>query len=71
MENQNLEIGKTYDVKHNRKGNFKMRLDSLTETWATGTIIEGKTITINPDNSREEGEEVTIRIEFASFELSK
>lgn len=42
MENQDLEVGKTYNVVHKRKGTFKMELIYHDETWAIGIITEGK-----------------------------
>lgn len=42
MENQNLEVGKIYDVVSQRKGNFRMQLTHHDETWASGIITKGK-----------------------------
>lgn len=67
MENQNLEVGKIYDVVHQRKGNFRMQLTHHDETWASGIITKGKAKAILAYNEYEKGEEVTVRKSFTTF----
>lgn len=67
MDNQNLEVGKIYDVVSQRKGKFRMQLTHHDETWATGVITEGKAKAILDYNEVEEGEEVTVRKSFTTF----
>jgi hypothetical protein len=67
MENQNLEVGKIYNVISQRKGNFKMKLTSQSEEWATGIITKGKAKAICSYNEVEEGEEVTVRKSLTTF----
>ena len=62
-----LGIGKIYDVNSSRKGDFRIKLISQCETWATGVIIEGRAKAINEYNERERGEEVTMRKELTKF----
>ncbi len=62
-----LEIGKTYQVKCQRKGTFTMRMVKFCETWATGVVVAGKAPAMLSYNEKEEGEEVTVRRSFCSF----
>jgi hypothetical protein len=62
-----LQINKIYDVFSNRKGEFRIKLTSQCETWATGIIIKGKAKAICEYNEREKGEKITVRKEFSSF----
>lgn len=67
MGNQNLEIGKVYNVFSSRKGKFKMQLTSQCDTFATGIITKGKAKAILVENEVEKGEQVTVRKELSSF----
>lgn len=67
VDSTKLEIGKTYNVVSERKGEFKMRLTYHDETWATGIITKGKAKAICQYNEVEEGEEVTIRKSFSTI----
>ncbi len=67
MENQNLEVGKIYDVVSQRKGKFRMQITHQDETWASGVITKGKAKAILAYNEVEKGEEVTVRKSFTSF----
>ena len=67
MDNQNLEVGKIYDVVSQRKGKFKMKLTHHDETWATGVITKGKAKAICAYNEVEKGEEVTVRKSLTTF----
>lgn len=67
MENQNLEVGKIYDVVSQRKGKFRMQLTHHDETWASGIITKGKAKAILAYNEVEKGEEVTVRKSFTTF----
>ena len=69
MENQNLEIGKIYDVFSTRKGKFKMKITNQDDTWATGVITEGKAEAILKYNEVEKGEELTVRKSLTKFTL--
>lgn len=67
MDNQNLEVGKIYDVVSQRKGKFRMQLTRHDETWASGIITKGKAKAILAYNEVEKGEEVTVRKSFTTF----
>ncbi len=67
MENQNLEVGKIYDVVSQRKGKFRMQLTHHDDTWASGVITKGKAKAILAYNEVEKGEEVTVRKSFTTF----
>ena len=67
MDNQTLEIGKTYDVVSQRKGKFTIKLTHQCETWASGIIVKGKAKAILAYNEVEKGEEVTVRKSFSKF----
>lgn len=67
MENQILEIGKSYNVDSNRKGKFQMKLTNQNETWATGTILKGTADAILDYNKVEVGEEVTVKKSLTKF----
>jgi hypothetical protein len=69
--NDNLEIGKTYDVVCQRKGKFQMQVTRQDETWASGIITKGKAKAILTYNEVEEGEEVTVRKSFSTFFLAQ
>lgn len=40
-----VENGKTYLIKHSRKGVFSMRIDSQCDTWINGVIVSRETST--------------------------
>ena len=62
-----LEVGKTYRINSSRKGNFTARLTRIDETFATGTIVSGYAAAMMPENEREVGEEVTVRLSLCTF----
>lgn len=65
---KDLIVGKVYQVKSRRKGNFKMRIDSVSGEWIEGTITDGVAGAMSASNVREEGETVTVRESLADFE---
>ena len=67
MNNQTIQIGKTYDVVCQRKGKFTMKVTRHDDVWASGIITNGKAKAILAYNEVEQGEEVTIRKSFATF----
>jgi hypothetical protein len=64
------EVGKTYNVVSSRKGRFQMTVTDVNDTFASGVILAGKAGAMLPENEREQGEEVTVRISFCSFEAT-
>ena len=65
------EVGKTYTVRHSRKGTFKAIVRSVDEEWADLEVVAGRADAIMPDNRAEKGESVTVRLSMCSFEPAK
>lgn len=59
-----LESGKTYLIKHQRKGTFAMRVTAQNDTWTSGVVAGGKTTAKMHYNEQGAGEEVTCRTAF-------
>lgn len=55
------EVGKTYEVRHSRKGTFVMTVTALDGIWLTGTIVDGISKALLDYNVRETGEEIAVR----------
>lgn len=65
---EDLKVGETYDVAHSRKGDFRLRITSLTDEWATGEIVSGVATNISRSNEDDAvGEEIIIRLSHATF----
>ena len=64
-----LKIGHEYKVNHSRKGGFSMRITEDSDIWVTGVITDGVSRGIRDYNTREKGEEITVRKAFCGFEL--
>jgi hypothetical protein len=60
----NLEIGKTYEIDHTRKGRFTIRIEKDDGEFVLGTIITGVAQVIVRDNERYEGEKIGLRKSF-------
>lgn len=67
MDDTKPEVGKTYRVSHSRKGTFNMKMTSVGDEWAEGTIVKGRAGALLHYNEKETGEEITVRISFCSF----
>ncbi len=63
-----LQVGKTYRINSSRKGVFNGRLLGFDDTWASFIITNGRAKAILEYNERDEGEEVTVRRSFCTFE---
>ena len=61
-----LRVGTTYDVRHNRKGRFELKLTEVGDAWVTGEISSGVATNIS-DDDYVAGEVITIRRTHASF----
>jgi hypothetical protein len=61
MTASELIIGQEYHVRHTRKGQFAMRVDSVDGEWVSGVISSGKATALLSYNKKETGEEITIR----------
>lgn len=68
--NNELEIGKIYDVSHDLKGNFSMKISSVSGEWVTGTITAG-TAKTQTQGDGQPGDIITIRKSLARFTIKK
>jgi len=62
-----VEVGKLYDVQHQRKGSFRMRVMARDGEWVDGQIVSGKARAMLSYNEREAGEAITVRESFCTF----
>jgi hypothetical protein len=62
-----IEVGKVYDVQHQRKGSFRMRVMARDGEWVDGQIVSGKARAMLSYNEREAGEAITVRESFCTF----
>ena len=62
-----IEINKTYEINHTRKGRFIIRVTKQDERWITGILQAGKPKMINHKNDILDGEEITVRKSFCTF----
>ena len=60
--------GKTYTVRHMRKGTFTGRLLSHDDEWARFEIVAGRTKTMLAYNEAGVGEEVSVRRSLCRFD---
>lgn len=66
-----VEIGKIYNVNHNRKGKFVCQVTEVNGEWITGTIIEGMAHALCDYNEKFEGEEITMRDSLCTLTLKE
>ena len=64
---EQVEVGKTYLVRSQRKGIFMARMTRVDDTWATGIITDGCAAAMMEYNERGEGEEITVRRSLCKF----
>ena len=62
-----MEIGKTYDVDHTRKGKFRVLVTAVNDGWVEGRVVSGVATALLAHNVREMGEKITIRAAHATF----
>lgn len=62
------EVGKTYAVRHSRKGTFTAKVHAVNGEWADLEVVAGRADAILPENRAEKGEGVTVRLSHCSFE---
>lgn len=66
----NIEVGKEYVCKHQRKGTFHMRVTHVSDEWVDGTVIGGTTAkAMLYENTRFSGENVTVRRSHCTFDV--
>jgi hypothetical protein len=56
-----IQIGKVYDVDHQRKGKFVIVVTKTDPQWVTGRIVAGLTDAMLVENRRNVGAVVTMR----------
>ena len=61
-----IEVGKTYIVRHNRRGRFKLKVTEIAGEWVTGETVSGKAQYV-PRGPDTEGAIITSRISFCDF----
>lgn len=56
------EVGKTYEVRHSRKGTLTIKVQALKDEWVTGELISGKERLMSSESTpKEPGESITLR----------
>lgn len=55
------EVGKEYEVRHSRKGTFRIRVTAIRGEWVDGEVIDGVAKAVMRYNVAEEGDHITIR----------
>lgn len=68
MNTTTIEAGKTYRINSTRKGLFTGIVTRFDDTWADVLITDGKAKAMLDYNEREQGETVTVRRSFCTFE---
>lgn len=63
-----IEVGKTYQVDHRRKGRFTLRVDKVDDLgqWVEGTVVEGEAQMRGGPNATP-GQTVVINKDLAQF----
>ena len=59
-----MEIGKTYLIKHQRKGTFAGKITAIDDTWTDAIVTGGNTEAIRDYNVVEKGGTVRFRSEW-------
>ncbi len=55
------EVGKEYEVRHSRKGTFRIRVKAIRGEWMDGEVTDGVAKAVMRYNVAEEGDPITIR----------
>lgn len=62
------EVGKTYTVRHSRKGVFVAKVEAVHEDFVDLRIVNGVAHAMLPENVRYAGEDIQVRTSLATFE---
>ncbi len=62
-----LELNKTYKVKHRRKGSFTMKVTAVTSDVVSGIIVDGVAKAEMEYNVRDVGESISVDKSFCDF----
>jgi hypothetical protein len=65
-----VEVGKTYEVSHSRKGKFALRVTKIDDDWITGVIVAGKAQFISKPAAGN-GDMITLRKSFTTWKELK
>jgi hypothetical protein len=55
------EVGKEYEVRHSRKGTFRIVVREIRGEWIDGTVVDGVAKAVMTYNVAHEGDSITIR----------
>lgn len=67
MIDQRLTVGSEYEVRHRRKGRFRIRVTAdLGDEWVHGVIVQGVAQFMG-SSDRGEGEKIIMRRSFCRF----
>lgn len=61
QEKERLQEGEIYEVTHQRKGTFRVRLTGNSAEWLCGTVVAGMAHALLPENRAGVGEVVVMR----------
>ncbi len=68
---ERLEKGKTYEVKHRRKGTFSIQMLEDDGEWVRGTIVQGQADAKLAENTLLLGDPVQVKKTFCVFKEVK
>jgi hypothetical protein len=57
-----IEVGKVYEVSHSRKGEFQMRVVSVSGEWVEGVVTNGRANAMLSYNEKYAGDAVSLRM---------
>jgi len=68
-----MEVGKTYTVRHQRKGTFDLLVksvmpDQTDDIWVVGIVLHGVTFALLPENIKRPGDKITVRLDLMTYE---
>jgi hypothetical protein len=63
-EPMNIEVGKTYLIKHQRKGVFAGKIIGIDDTWTTAIVTGGSAKAMLDYNVAEKGDTISVRAEW-------
>jgi len=60
-------VGRTYDVKHDRKGSFRVLVTAINGEWIDALVVHGRANAMLAYNVAEEGDPITMRASMCRF----
>lgn len=61
------EAGKTYEIKHSRKGKLTVKIEGVSDEWVHSKIIAGNAMGVRGDVLASEGDDLTFRASLATI----